>query len=381
MGKRKFMYICHKEWKNSNIIQKESGDFLKKTIFVLMIICISALAITSCGCAEEGEVSVFYYTYSDTYISGVRTEMDKILKANHVSYHNYDANGNQSTQTEQVDTAIAKGSKMLIVNIVDTGSDDAAKTIIAKAKSANIPIIFFNRSVSEEVVKSYDKCFFIGTDYEMAGRMQGELIGNYVKDNYSAMDINGDGIISYVLFKGQQGNAEAEARTRYSVEIANKILTEAGKPALCFYDAKNSSGYLVDQDGTWSNAAANNYMKTILSAYSEKSGNMVELIIANNDEMALGAISALNEAGYNKSGGRIIPVFGVDATEAAKAKINAGVMTGTIKQDGAGMATAIGTVITNLEGAKDAFMGIDKENIVGEWRINIPYAAYTGEKN
>lgn len=344
-----------------------------------MIICISALAITSCGCAEEGEVSVFYYTYSDTYISSVRTEMDKIMNANHVSYHNYDANGNQSTQTEQVDTAIAKGSKLLIVNIVDTGSDDAAKTIIAKAKAANIPVIFFNRSVSEDVVKSYDKCFFIGTDYEMAGIMQGELIGNYVKDNYSTLDINGDGVISYVLFKGQQGNAEAEARTRYSVEIANKILTEAGRPTLRFYDAKNTAGYLVDQDGTWSNAAANNYMKTILSAYSEKSGNMVELVVANNDEMALGAIAALNEAGYNKSGGRIIPVFGVDATEAAKAKINAGVMTGTIKQDGEGMATAIGTVLTNLEGAKDAFMGIDKENIVGDWRINIPYAAYTGD--
>ena len=354
---------------------------MKKSIFILLVICISALSITSCGCAEEGEVSVLYYTYSDTYISSVRSEMDKILNANHIRFHNYDANGNQSTQTEQVDTAIAKGSKMLIVNIVDTGSDDAAKTIISKAKAANIPVIFFNRSVSEEVVKTYEKCFFVGTDYEMAGHMQGELIGNYVKDNYSALDINGDGKISYVLFKGQQGNAEAEARTRYAVEDANKILKDAGKPNLVFYDAKNTSGYLVDQDGTWSNAAANNYMKTILSAYSESSGNMVELVIANNDEMALGAIAALGEAGYNKEGKRIIPVFGIDATEAAKSKINAGVMAGTIKQDAAGMATAIGTILTNLEGGKDAFMGIDKENVVGDWRINIPYSAYTGESD
>jgi len=346
---------------------------------MLLIISITLISVTSCGCAQDGEVSVFYYTYSDTYISSVRTEMDKILKANHMNYHNYDANGNQSTQTEQVDTAIAKGSKMLIVNIVDTGSDDAAKTIISKAKAANIPVIFFNRSVSEDVINSYDKCFFVGTDYEMAGHMQGELIGNYVKDNYAKLDINGDGKISYCLFKGQQGNAEAEARTRYAVEDANKILTEAGKKPLSFYDAKNSSGYLVDQDGTWSNAAANNYMKTILSAYSEKSGNMVELIIANNDEMALGAISALNEAGYNKSGGRIIPVFGIDATEAAKAKIDAGVMAGTIKQDAEGMAAAIGAVVTNLMAGSDAFMGIDKENIIGDWRINIPYSAYTGE--
>ena len=334
----------------------------------------------SCGgCGGDGEVSVLYYTYSDTYISSVRTEMDKILKANHISYHNYDANSNQSTQTEQVDTAIAKGSKMLIVNIVDTGSDDAAKTIISKAKAVDIPVIFFNRSVSEEVIKSYDKCFFVGTDYEMAGKMQGDLIGNYVKDNYERLDINGDGRISYCLFKGQQGNAEAEARTKYAVENANKILAEAGKANLVFYDAKNTDGYLVDQDGNWSNAAANNYMKTILSAYSEKSGNMVELIIANNDEMALGAIAALNESGYNKEGGRTIPVFGIDATEAAKAKINSGAMTGTIKQDGAGMATAIATVITNLEGGKDAFFGIDEKNVIGEWRVNIPYSAYTGD--
>ena len=346
---------------------------------ILLILSVLIISVTSCGCAEDREVSVLYYTFSDTYISGVRSEMDKILKANHLNYHNYDANGNQSTQTEQVDTAIAKGSKMLIVNIVDTGSDDAAKTIVSKAKAAGIPIIFFNRSVSEEVVKSYDKCFFVGTDYEMAGHMQGELIGNYVKDNYEKLGINGDGKISYCLFKGQQGNAEAEARTRFAIEDANKILTAAGKPKLVFYDSKNTDGYLVDQDGTWSNAAANNYMKTILSAYSEKSGNMVELIVANNDEMALGAISALNEAGYNKKDSRIIPVFGIDATEAAKAKINDGIMTGTIKQDGKGMAEAIGTLVTNLEAGSDAFMGIDKENVVGEWRINIPYSAYTGE--
>ena len=196
-----------------------------------------------------------------------------------------------------IDTAIAKGSSLLIVNVVDTGSDDAAKNIVAKAKNANIPLIFFNRSVSEEVVSSYDKCVFIGTDYEMAGHMQGELIGNYVLKNYTALDLNGDGKISYVMFKGQQGNAEAEARTKWGVEDANKVLTASSKPSLVFYDTKNSSKYLVDQGGNWSAQAANDYMKTILSAYSEANNNMVELVIANNDEMALGALAALQEAG------------------------------------------------------------------------------------
>ncbi len=350
---------------------------MKKTVLLLLILSFVLSSFVSCGGSEE--VSIFYYTYSDTYISGVRGEVTKLLKESGLKYHNYDANSNQTTQTEQIDTAIAKGTRLLVVNIVDTGSDDAAKTIVEKARGANIPLIFFNRSVSREIVESYDKCVFVGTDYEMAGHMQGELIGNYVLENFNAIDLNGDGRISYCLFKGQQGNAEAEARTKYSVEDANRILTKAGKPALSFYDAKNASGYLVDQDGNWSNAAANNYMKTILSAYSENKNNMVELIIANNDEMALGAIAALNEAGYNKEGGKIIPVFGVDANDAARAKVDAGYMAGTIKQDALGMAQSIVKISTNFLGETEKLDGIDKNNIIGDWRVNIPYSAYIKE--
>ena len=351
---------------------------VKKALLLLLIFGLLLSSLVACRGKED--VSVFYYTYSDTYISSVRGAMDKALDRMGISYHNYDANSNQSTQTEQIDTAITKGTSLLIVNIVDTGSDDAAKTIISKAKNADIPIIFFNRSVSETVVKSYEKCIFVGTDYEMAGHMQGEMIGNYVAENFNAIDLNNDGKISYCLFKGQQGNAEAEARTRYSVEDARRILQSKNMGDLVFYDKANSNGYLVDQDGNWSNAAANNYMKTILSGYSEQNENMVELIIANNDEMALGAISALNEAGYNKEGGKVIPVFGVDATEAAKAKIDSGAMTGTVKQDAEGMAETITAIAKNYMEGKSATDGIDKNYLLGDWRVNIPYSSYIKEE-
>ena len=48
----------------------------------------------------------------------------------------YDSNNSQTTQAEQVDTAIAKGTSLLVVNLVDSGSDDAAKNIISKAEAA-----------------------------------------------------------------------------------------------------------------------------------------------------------------------------------------------------------------------------------------------------
>lgn len=335
--------------------------------------------------AAGGEVSVFYYTFADTYISSVRTALDAQLEAAGVTYTDYDGNGNQTTQTEAIQTAISKGTSMLIVNLVDSGSEDAANNIINMAKEKDIPVIFFNRAVStaedggESVIASYDKCAFIGTDYEMAGHMQGQMIGEYLVDNYDKLDLNGDGKISYVMFKGDEANAEAIARTQYGVEDANKVLTEAGKPELEFYDSANANKYLVDQNGTWSAQAATEYMQTILSQYSEANNNMVELVIANNDDMALGAISALQNAGYNKEGATYIPVFGVDATDAAKEKIADGSMTGTIKQDADGMANTIAAVAQNFQGGKDKFDSVDTANVVGTWRVNIPYATYTGE--
>ncbi len=331
--------------------------------------------------AEGGSVAVFYYTYGDTYISSVRSALDAAFDAAGVAYQDYDSNNSQTTQTEQIDTAIAQGAKVLVVNQVDTGSDDTTKNIIEKATAAGVPVIFFNRSVSEEVVTSYDKAVFVGTDYEMAGHMQGEMIGNYVLDNYDTLDLNGDGVISYVMFKGQEGNAEADARTQYGVEDADAVLTAAGKEALSFYDSSNSNKYLVDQGGAWSAAAATEYLQTALSQYSEANNNMIELVIANNDEMALGAITALQNAGYNLEDGSatVIPVFGVDATEAAQAEIGKGTMIGTIKQDAEGMANTIAQIAQNFQGGADKFADVEADNVVGTWRVNIPYATYTGE--
>ena len=125
-----------------------------------LLIALLLLLGTLTGCAARGgtaDVHVFYYTYSDTYISTVRSALDTKLKDAGIRYQDYDSNNSQTTQTEQVQTAITKGAKLLIVNIVTTGSDDAASGIVTLAKNAGIPVIFFNREVSDAVVNSYDK--------------------------------------------------------------------------------------------------------------------------------------------------------------------------------------------------------------------------------
>ena len=359
---------------------------MKKALSYILIICaILSLPLFAASCgmnSGSADVHVFYYTYSDPFISNVRQSMDKQLSDAGIRYQDYDGNGNQTTQTEQIQTAITAGAKAIIVNIVNTGSDDAAAGIVKLAKDAGIPVIFFNREVSDKIVKSYEKCAFVGTDAKEAGILQGQMIGEYVAEKYSELDINGDGKISYILFKGEEGNNEAIFRTQYSVEEANKVLTSKGKSPLSFYDAGNPNKYLVDRNGLWSAAAANEYMTTALTSYSENKGNMIELVICNNDGMAEGAISALNSAGYNTGAekSRQIPVFGVDATAAAVDLIQKGKMTGTIKQNSAGLATAVTKIVANsLEEGKDLRDGLGDYSIDKEvFKVRIPYSKYLG---
>lgn len=363
-----------------------------KKFLAVILAGIMMLGLAACGSSggggDELSVGVFYYTYSDTYISSVRTALDAQLTEAGINFQNYDGNSNQTTQNEQIDTAIAQGTNLLIVNIVTSGSVDASQAIVDKAEAAGIPVIFFNRAVEPDeeegvVLGSYDKCAFVGTDAPEAGHMQGQMIGEYVVENYDTVDLNGDGVISYAMFMGQLGNVEAIYRTQYAVEDANAALTAAGKPELEYFDASNTDKYQVDQDGNWSATAANNYMTTNLSQYNESSGNMIEIVICNNDGMAEGVISALNDKGYNLGDGSstTIPVFGVDATDAAKQLIADGKMTGTIKQDAEGMAGAIAHLTKNVQAGSDLMADTDSYNISPNVsnKIYIPYGVYTGE--
>ncbi len=339
--------------------------------------------------ADDFNVTVLYYAYSDTYISSVRTALDAQLDAAGISYTDYDSNNSQTTQNEYIDTAIANGTDLLIVNMVTSGSSDTANSICDKAEAAGIPVIFFNRAVEEDsnvgtVLGVRENIAFVGTDAPEAGHMQGEMIGNYIVENYDAVDLNGDGEISYAMFMGDASNVEAIYRTQYAVEDANAILTANDHPELVYFDSSNTNKYQLDMTGAWSAQAALEYMQTNLSAYSEANGNMIEVIICNNDNMAEGCITALQAAGYNNGEGTTtIPVFGVDATDSAKQLIAGGYMTGTIKQDADGMAECIALLTSNVKDGEDLLANTDSytkdtaNNL--DNKIFIPYQEYTGE--
>ena len=339
--------------------------------------------------AEAGDlkVAVFYYNFTDTYIASVRAALDAQLDAAGVEYQNFDSNSNQATQNDLVNTAINDGYNLLVVNLVTSGSEDSAEEIIAAANG--VPVIFFNRAIEGDgnegkVLNAHDDICFIGTDAPEAGHLQGKMIGDYLLEHYDEVDLNGDGVISYAMMKGDEANVEAIYRTQYGQEDADAVLEAAGKPALEYFDSSNASKYQVDANGNWSAAAAKEFMDTNLAQFNEANGNMIELVICNNDNMAEGSISSLEEAGYNtgEADATVIPVFGVDATEAAQALISAGKMTGTVKQDAEGMAKAICETAVAIGGGSsvaDAISsvagGADMYSIAGDI-VNKLFVAY-----
>ena len=118
----------------------------KKLLAAVLCVAMVAATLVGCGSSDDGKkdggkksdlkVGVFYYTYADTYISSVRTALDKQLDDMGVDYQDYDGNSNQTTQNEQIDTAIQSGTNLLIVNIVTSGSNDASTQVIEKANQS-----------------------------------------------------------------------------------------------------------------------------------------------------------------------------------------------------------------------------------------------------
>lgn len=307
---------------------------------------------------EVVKVAVLLYKFDDTYISTVRQSLQAIEDANSgkVDFEFYDGKGDQSVQNDLIDTVIQKGADLILLNLVDTG---AGQTAIDKIKEANIPVTLFNREPDEETIKSYEKAIFVGTNAKEAGIMQGEIVSDLWNSNKEAIDFNGDGVIQYVMLKGEPDNPEAVARTEYSVStiVDNGIEVERLELAVA----------------NWQTDLAQNAMEAWLANH----GDGIELVLANNDGMAQGAIAALNNAGYNLGDpGKTVTVVGVDATAAAQELIAKGYMLGSVLQDAPAMAEALYETGMNLVAGKSAIDGTSYEFDDTGIAIRIPYQQY-----
>ncbi len=278
----------------------------------ILLILISYLFISSIFGAGKKEIIIgcSVYKYEDPFISGTRAIISESAK-NKAQVIFSDGLGSQTIQNDSIDNFINQKVSSLIVNPVDRASSGS---IIRKAKENNIPIVFFNREPFVEDLELWEnKTYYVGSIAKDSGLMQAKIIGDYWL-SHRECDINGDGILQYVILRGEAGNQDTELRSEYCIQGLNDRGIKCEKVA-------SSIAY-------WNRTTAQNAMTSILIS----KGSSIEVVIANNDEMALGAIDALKVNGYF-SNDKYMPVVGCDATLSALKAIGDSTLLGTVLND------------------------------------------------
>ena len=292
--------------------------------------------------AGGGTIGVCIYKFDDAFMTTYRNALQEILEGKGYKVTVVDGNNDQAKQNEQINTFITQGVDALIINPCMTS---AADQIIKTVKEANVPTVLINREPTADQMSAYDKLVYVGCDAAQSGTFQGELI----LETANKGDINGDGKISYIMIQGDPENIDAQLRTEYSV----KALQEAGKEV----------EQLNLTRGDWDRNRGQEIAANDLAQFGDK----IEVIFCNNDDMAIGALQAIQAAGRKVN--EDIYLVGVDALDAALNEVMNGNMTGTVLNDAVGQATeAVNQMELLLSGTTYAS---------GEQSVYVPYVKVT----
>lgn len=387
-------------------------SFLTWISVVLLLFSLSA-----CKTSEKRrekkkiKIGITLYDSHDTFITGYMSAFDKEVaekrgEGYEVDVLRFNAEGSQSVQNEQVEEMLQNSCDVLCINLVDR---TAPSEIIDMAKKKNTPVIFFNRELVEEDLYRWNQLYYVGADAKQSGILQGELVAEDIlaeaekeasgreegkegelsaepeskEESISSaeepgeaettrtleeetapeksvalprsVDKNGDGKLQYVLFEGEAGHQDAIMRTEYVVSTLQK----KGIPL-------ERLGYGI---ANWSRAEAQSRMMQLYSELEDK----IELILSNNDDMALGVLDAYDKIGVQKDARPWI--YGIDGTMAGINAVKKGAMKATVYNDEMAQAKALFNIAFQLateDGGKEGDRDIQKIT-------KIPYRKVTGE--
>ena len=268
------------------------------------------------------------------------------------------------------------------------GSAEATGVTLNKDK----PLVFFNRQPSDPTTGEIDmtsmnwndKTYYVGFDAAAGGAVQGQLITDYLaKADPAKIDRNGDGVIGYVLCIGDVGHNDSKARTEGirkalgtwngSTDPTNSKEGSVVVGGKTFKVVELEGKAMTGTDGsTWNANAATEAM----GGWATKFGTQIDMVVSNNDGMAMGCLQASNyPAG--------VPIFGYDANADAIEAIGAGKLSGTVSQNVDAQATATLQVLRNLldglTGSDVYTKGISEPDQYGN-QISAPVAYWADQK-
>lgn len=303
------------------------------------------------GCTHksgEGEqkiinVGIAVYNEKDAYISKICGYLDREIfqyeKENpdiKIQRKIADARGSQQEQNTQIDHFISLEYDVLLVNIVDRTN---AAVIIDKASEAGIPIVFFNREpVCEDIFRS-DDIYYEGSDAKESALLQADVIADAYEKDPLSVDRNGDGVVEFAMLEGESGHQDTLIRSEWVL----KGLEERGV----------RTQQIVSSVGNWERCQAS----VIVRQWVEDYGDEIEIIISNNDDMALGAAEALDEKGCTN-----IQVVGIDGVEEVVELVEQKKILGTVLCDTKLHAKALLEFIEALAIKREGAVNLELQN-------------------
>lgn len=325
---------------------------LLNVIVILIIITIVALdfslksisnapTITPTGMVKAGVL-----IYNDSVFSfEIAKDLKNIQKENEnkIEFTLFDANSNSALESEFLMNMLDQDYDFILANISGQLVPELIEDSVNKAKQKNIPLIFFDISPTKiDVIKSYPKSMIVINDSKQAGTLQGKMIVDAWNSNKAVIDKNRDNILQYIMIKGEAGSSPAEERTKYSIKAIN--------------DAGIKTQELASVNANWDKKLAEIVVDSLFLKYNGK----IEVIIANNDTMAIGAVEALQKYGYNTGDKtKNVQVFGINALPEAQELIKKGFMAGSIPRNSRAFAEILYTAGMNMVQNKYPLEGIN----------------------
>lgn len=309
-----------------------------------LIILLVGLIILLSGCVKTTPIiPLIIYDESDPYMY----EFGQFIvnKApNDFQIKTYDSQNSQLIQNDYIEDVFKDSPKVVIINPVDRLG---AYTIIEKAKSENIPVIFINREPLREDLYIWENAYYVGAPAAHSAVLQSEIIMDLFGNptDLNSVDKNNDNIIQLIVLKGEQGHQDAETRTDVVIEELEK------------------HGYTLDiisvEICNWNEDLAYDTMNRLIPLYQDQ----IELVISNNDAMAIGAIMSMiehemfidldNNGFIDHDSDTWIPVVGIDGIADAVDLIKSGYLFGTVLNDSESMAEAIIELATAIINGDD----------------------------
>ena len=266
----------------------------------LALTALTTAILASSASASDIKVGVSMALFDDNFLTSLRNGIEEAAKEHNVDVQIEDGKNEVGTQLNQIQNFIASGVDAIIINPVDT---DATVSMSSDAEAAGIPLIYVNRQpINIDMLP--DNQAFVASNEIDSGTFQTEEVCRL---------LGGKGKV--VVMMGELSNQAALQRTK---DIHDVIETEA-----C-----SGLEVVAEQTAEWSRVKGNDLMTNWLSA-----GIEFDAVISNNDEMAIGAIQALQASGRSMDS---VVVAGIDATPDALAAMKAGDLDVTVYQSAIG---------------------------------------------